>query len=872
MNRQPSIQSRILFAAFCIITVAVLHTISRYNYLFFHVLVELFSITVACGIFMLVWNARRFMDNNYLLVVGIAYLFIALIDLAHTLAYKGMGVFVGYRPDLATQLWIAARYIQSGSLLAAPFLLGRKIKAESIIVCYGILTVLIFVSIFVWDVFPVCYVEGVGLTGFKKASEYIIAALLIAAAATLWFKRSYFDRRILRLLIASILVAVLSELSFTLYRDVYGLANQAGHFLKLASFYLLYKAAIETGIREPYAVLLHDLNRSKEQLVREMAKTRNYLDMAGVITVVLDANEKVTLINKKGCEILGFTREQIIGKNWFDIFVPEREREKIRAIFKELMRSNAATAEYFENSIVDGNGNERIIAWYNSLLRDTDGNITSVLSSGEDITERKHAEEQIRQHKELLESTIESLTHPFYVVDVNDYSVKTANSAARQYAGNHESVKCYGLAHKGTEPCGTKEHPCPLEIVKQTKEPTTVEHIHYDKDGNTHHIEIYAYPIFDKQGEVKEVIEYCVDVTERKLAEQQVESLAKFPSEDPNPVLRIAQDGTILYANAAGTELLLQWNCKVGGHAPRAWHQYVSRILRSGAGETLEHADGSKVLSLTIAPVVGAGYVNVYGTDITERKQFENDLNEYREHLEELVHERTEELTDANIKLTAEIEQRKKLEREILNISEQEQRRLGQELHDSLGQQLTGISFMARVLENKLKKKNAEEAKEVAEIAKLITGATDQARGLAKGLHPVDLDSGSLISSLQELAASTQHLFGIHCTFRYDRQITMSNNESAVHLYRIVQEAVTNAIKHGRTKNIEIRLENAEDNAFLTIENDGRDFPKEYEARGTGMGLQIMDHRVDLIGGTLTIRKGPKGGTIVNCTFPLKNF
>jgi signal transduction histidine kinase len=222
--------------------------------------------------------------------------------------------------------------------------------------------------------------------------------------------------------------------------------------------------------------------------------------------------------------------------------------------------------------------------------------------------------------------------------------------------------------------------------------------------------------------------------------------------------------------------------------------------------------------------------------------------------------------------MLSEIEQRKKLEREILNISEQEQRRLGQELHDSLGQHLTGISFMARVLENKLKEKKIEEAKAVAEIAKLVTEATDQARGLAKGLHPVDLDSGSLISSLQELAASTQHLFGIHCTFKYDKPITMSDNEAAVHLYRIVQEAVTNAIKHGRTKNIEIRLQCDDDNVVMTIENDGRDFPKEYEARGTGMGLQIMDHRVDLIGGTLNIRKGPKGGTIVGCTFPLKNY
>jgi signal transduction histidine kinase len=264
-------------------------------------------------------------------------------------------------------------------------------------------------------------------------------------------------------------------------------------------------------------------------------------------------------------------------------------------------------------------------------------------------------------------------------------------------------------------------------------------------------VEIYAYPIFDDQGEVKEVIEYCVDITERKQAEQEIESLAKFPSEDPNPVLRIAKDGTVLYANTAGEGLLQEWNCKVGEQAPQSWRQYVSRILNSGSSETLEHTSDSKTFSLTIAPVASAGYVNVYGTDITEQKLIEDALNEYREHLEELVHERTEELTDANKKMLSEIEHRKKLEREILNISEQEQRRLGQELHDSLGQQLTGISFMARVLENKLKEKKIEEANAVAEIVKLVTEATNQARGLAKGLHPVDLDSGSIISSINEI-------------------------------------------------------------------------------------------------------------------------
>ena len=242
----------------------------------------------------------------------------------------------------------------------------------------------------------------------------------------------------------------------------------------------------------------------------------------------------------------------------------------------------------------------------------------------------------------------------------------------------------------------------------------------------------------------------------------------------------------------------------------------------------------------------------------------------YRQHLEELVETRTGELTQANKQLLQEIEIRKRLEKEILNISERERRKIGQELHDSLGQQLTGVAFMTKVLEQKLAKKSLDEAVDVTKIATLVNQATEQARGLARGLDPVDLDTGTLMSALQELATSTETLFGIHCTFKCDKRVRIDNPEVAVHLYRITQEAITNAIKHGKAKNIRIDLACDRDKSVLTVRNDGIDFPKEFEARGTGMGLQIMDHRVDIIDGSLDIRKGPKGGTIMTCTFPSK--
>jgi PAS domain S-box-containing protein len=253
--------------------------------------------------------------------------------------------------------------------------------------------------------------------------------------------------------------------------------------------------------------------------------------------------------------------------------------------------------------------------------------------------------------------------------------------------------------------------------------------------------------------------------------------------------------------------------------------------------------------------------------DITERKKAEEDLDRYRKRLEELVQARTVELTDANKMLRQEIEERKRLEREILDISEQERRRIGQELHDSVGQQLTGIAFMTKVLEQKLAAKLPEQVGDVVEISQLVRQATDQARALAKGLHPVDLDAESLMAALQELAANTQNLFGISCTFKCERPVPVCDTAVAINLYRIAQEAVTNAMKHGRARNIEIELANTGPACSLTIRNDGLDFPSA-QPYSAGMGLKIMRHRVEMINATLDIRRGCEGGAVVTCTFP----
>jgi signal transduction histidine kinase len=247
----------------------VLYLSSLYNYLLFHSLAEIFSIVVAFSIFIVAWNSSQFMDNSYFLFIGIAYLFTGGLDTIHTLAYTGMNVFPGYDTNLPAQFWIAARYVESFSLLLAPFFLGRKLRAKLVILCYFVVSSLLVMSVFYWKVFPGCFVEGVGLTAFKKVSEYAISLILLTSIFVLLEKRREFDTEVLRLLVASVIVTIGSELAFTFYIHAYGFSNLVGHFLKIISFYLIYRALIRTGLVKPYNLLFRNLKRSEEALAQQ---------------------------------------------------------------------------------------------------------------------------------------------------------------------------------------------------------------------------------------------------------------------------------------------------------------------------------------------------------------------------------------------------------------------------------------------------------------------------------------------------------------------------------------------------------------------------------------------------------------------------
>ncbi len=214
------------------------------------------------------------------------------------------------------------------------------------------------------------------------------------------------------------------------------------------------------------------------------------------------------------------------------------------------------------------------------------------------------------------------------------------------------------------------------------------------------------------------------------------------------------------------------------------------------------------------------------------------------------------------------ITERKHLERAILEISAREQRRIGQDLHDGLGQHLTGIAFMTKVQEQKLKEQRLPYAADAAKIVKLVNEAINKTRELARGLSPVVSESHGLMSALQQLSAEAEDVFGVSCQLRCDNPVLIHDVSLATHLYHISQEAVSNAIKHGKSRKIEIGLSASDNRGLLTIRDNGSGC-KKIPAASTGMGHHIMSHRAKMIGGTLDIQSRSPHGTVVTCMFPV---
>jgi PAS domain S-box-containing protein len=379
------------------------------------------------------------------------------------------------------------------------------------------------------------------------------------------------------------------------------------------------------------------------------------------------------------------------------------------------------------------------------------------------------------------------------------------------------------------------------EVVEQ------FETEHRRKDGQRIHVSLTLSPIRDVSGRLAGFSTIARDITARRhlrdsLArrEQELEDLF---GEASVGLAQVARDGTILRVNHAFAELLASPAEQVTGRTlmdfhpdPAAvkglLHRLTLRQTLHNFPTELRSRDGS------------VRHVLVDANALWENGRF--------------VHSRW---------FVRDISRRKQLERELLELSERERRGFAQELHDGLGQQLGGIAYLSNVLREKLTARNTPEAGESARIFALVREAIEQTRRISRGLSPIRPEPDGLMIALRELAAQTSELFRVRCRFYCPQPVLMEDSSRAGHLYRIVQEAVNNALKHAKPRHVNLRLRRACGKLILVVTDDGigiGPIPPHRE----GLGLRIMQYRASLVRGTLVVQPRRGRGTEVICSVP----
>ncbi len=322
------------------------YSLSIYSFLLFHFVVEIVGIAIMMSVFFLSWNSRHFLANGAFLFLGISSLFVAAIDVAHTLSYEGMGIFQGFDANLPTQLWVAARFLQGISfVLAFSVFLRRRLDEKHVgyvYMTYTAITALIFLTIFHWRIFPDAFIEGMGLTPFKILCEYVISLLFLLSGAFLLQNKKKISRLVTVPMLIAIGLFIAAEIFFTMYTGVYGGVNLIGHLLRILGLVLIYKALISIGLMNPYATLFHDLKRreaelnvnlrslkaAKNETELEKLKTQAMLECVGDGLCAIDRDWNIILWNRSAERITGWAAREAIGKPFREIMKILRESDR----------------------------------------------------------------------------------------------------------------------------------------------------------------------------------------------------------------------------------------------------------------------------------------------------------------------------------------------------------------------------------------------------------------------------------------------------------------------------------------------------------------------------------------------------------------
>lgn len=549
---------------------------------------------------------------------------------------------------------------------------------------------------------------------------------------------------------------------------------------------------------------------------------------------------------------------------WEGCIHPE-DRPAVRRALRQWFNGEKADYEV-QYRVISRDGHIRWLADRGIILGRQNGKPYQIGGIARDITEQEIAEVS----RSKLAAVVESSDDAIITLDL-DGVIQTWNTGAErifQYSANEAVGRPVAFLRP---PEAADDEAVFRRLIRRGKRIEHYETHRQRKDGRIIDISLSLSPLMDAAGRITGFSKISRDITQRNVDRRMFDRLLEAA---PDGFVILDAQGRVWLANARaeslfgiprramiGTRFEILLALRESQRFGELRKDFLARPEHAEQFRGLELAglrrDGGEFpmeISLSQVETPEGTLIIIDITDITERKNAEQTIRLLNAKLEQRVQQRTAELME-------QIVARRQLEEEILHISEREQRRIGQDLHDDLGQQLAGAWMMADVLQRSLAAEKSRQRGAAKKLGTLLQNALAHTRALARGLHPVAPEQGGFQRALENLAIQSSHLFSVKCRFECREAPPIADEATATHLYRIAQEAVSNAVKHGHAKNIRIHLSSA----ALTISDDGCGLPSANVSGG--MGLRIMRYRAEMSGCGLRVEKGRRKGVRVTCQF-----